>query len=364
MVPIFLVLCLGLNLLIVGVTWYDQREAADAVSYIADVTDVIGGRMGPDFDAALSALPETEWKDFLIAQTAGAEDIFEDFNALSLGNGIITFYGVTSKLVDILTQKYARFQAAVDMLAEAGASLDMAAAGLTKNLYDLLLETLFRVLTMEGILLAVTMALYASGSEKVNRTHLTVYSSCTGRRIQISKVLASLLSSLGGYGLLCLITVGAFAALWRLGPIWHESVSTQFYYDFFGPFITWRPFSLAGYLATKLALGAALAVVFHALAIAAVLLTEDMYRGFIVVLFSVAPVALASVVGNDGYWLFYAAFMWFPFIQWLSGDIWLRDGAINFIVPYQETWTMALWLVLGAGLVLLALRRFYRKDVA
>lgn len=101
MVPIFLALCLGLILLIVGVTWYDQQEAVDAVSYIVDVTDTIGGRMGQSFDTALSALPENCWKNTLITQTAGVDDIFEDFNALSLRNGIIAWYGVTGKLADI-----------------------------------------------------------------------------------------------------------------------------------------------------------------------------------------------------------------------------------------------------------------------
>ena len=365
MVPIFLVMCMGLNLLIVGVIQYERREAADFVSYIVDVTDTIGGRMGPDFDAALSALPESERKGTLINQTSGAEDLFDDFDSSAFGGGIIAWYGVNGKLEDILTQKYARFQAAVDTLAESDASLDMAAAGATKGLYDHLLQTLCQVLTMEGMLLAVTMALYACGSEKISRTHLAVYASATGRRIQLSKALASLLSSLGGYGLLCLVTVSVFAVLWRLGPIWHESVSTRFYYDFFGPFATWRPFSLAGYLAAKLALGAALTAIFHVLAVASGLLTGDMYRGFMaIVLFSAVPVALTSAAGNAGYWLLYALGMWFPFFQWLNGDIWFRDGGINFVVPYQETWTMALWLVLGMGLVLLTLRRFMRKDVA
>lgn len=218
---------------------------------------------------------------------------------------------------------------------------------------------------MESIILSVTMALYASGSEKVNRTHLTVFASATGRCIQGVKALASLLSSLGGYGLLCLVTVGAFDILWKLGPIWRESVSTQFYYNFFAPFITWHPFSLAGYLAAKLVLGAALAVVFHTLSVTAGLLAGDMYRGFLtVMLIFVVPLALTSVAGNAGFWMLYAAGCWMPFMLWFSSPDWFSDGSINFIVPWQETWITALWLVLGTVLMLLALRRFMRKDVS
>lgn len=365
MVPIFLALCLALNLFVAGVTWYEQRPAAETVDYIADMTGQVGYRMGPELDAALAALPEHPLRDALAASVAGKTDVYEGYDAAGMGEDLIRSFGIAGLAADLIRAKFEKFQTSVDELAALDASLDMSAVSVTPELYPHLLVTLCRLVTGEGLLFAMLLALYATGIERVSRTEQTVYATRRGRTVQKSKWAASLLSALGSYMLLCLVAVGAFACLWRLGPIWGESVSTQFYVlPFFGYFLTWRPFTLAGYLAAELALGIGLVVVFHGLAATAGLLAGDMYRGFLS-LFALmaASIAGTSMAGNAGLWGLYLAGFFLPTMLWMDVGTWFTHGQINTIFRDQELIVLGLWLVLAGLMLLAAWRRFTRKDV-
>lgn len=366
MVPVFLALCLALDLFVVGLAWYAQRDAAGAVGYIAGVSERAGTRMGPALDAALASLPADSRRDALAAAVKDAEDVYEGLDAAALGEGFLRMYQMTGPAAERVRAKFARFQSAVDTLAARDAALDMAAASVTPELYPHLLFDLARLVTGEGILFAMLLALYAAGSERVTRTAQTVYASRIGRRVQESKYAASLLSALGSYALLCLIAIGAFALLWPLGPIWGESVSTQFYrLNLFGYFLTWQPFTLAGYLAAELALGLGLVVVFHGLAAAAGLLAGDMYRGFLALaVLMAASVAGTNAAGNAGLWGLYLAGFFLPTMLWMDVGTWFTHGQINTLFRNQELIVLALWLALAGLLLLAAWRRFSRKDVA
>ena len=365
MLPVFLALCLGLDLLVIGSAWYGQRDGAEAVEYIGDVTAQLGTRMGPALDEALSVLPESRWRDGLAACLAGTRDVYEDLDAAELGEGFLRQFGMTGPMAERIREKFARFQTSVDRLAALDVSMDAAAASVTSDLYSLLLVTVCRLLIAEGALLAILLALYAAGSEKVS-TAQTVYATRRGRTVQQSKYAAGLLSALGSYTLLCLTTLGAFAFLWRLGPMWSESVSTQFYIlPFFGYFLTWRPFTLAGYLAAELAMGLGLVAVFHGLAAGAGLLAGDMYRGFLG-LFTLlaASFAVVTAAGNGGMWTLYEAGYFLPTMLWVNTGQWFTHSAISTLFRGQELAVLLLWLVLAGLLAWGAYRRFLRKDVA
>ena len=117
MVPIFLALCLGLDLFAAGITWYEQRDAAEAAAYIADVTGQVGRRMGPELDAALAALPERPLRDALAASVAGKKDVYEGYDAAWTGEDLIRSFGVTGPAADLIRAKFEKFQASVDALA-------------------------------------------------------------------------------------------------------------------------------------------------------------------------------------------------------------------------------------------------------
>lgn len=365
MIPIFLVLCILFNALILFGNRYDE----DYVSYVANVTRETGGQMGEDFDSLLSEFPDTQYKKTLVSETAGASDIFSQFDAASISSLYIGTFNITGMQADLLKRKYEKFQSAVELLDKQDASLSLSAAGMTKPLMDTLFQTLCRAVITEGILLAALLALYANGYEGLNKTALSVYSTRTGRGIERAKFAASFLSALFAYLLLTVFSIGLFILLWNMGPIWGANMSSQFnYISTMGiglPFITWKPFTIAGYLCATLGLGAVVVLVFHGFSFVTGMVTNDTYKGFVLLLVLAAlNFAVLWLAGDSGNWMLYQLIQWSPVTFWWFQPLWFTDIGIAAVLPWQECWEAVFCTGLCIVLLLLAGRYFHRKDVA
>ncbi len=281
MFPVFLLLCLVFNVLLITGSRYNN----DYVRYVSEVTERVGGQMGADFDTSLAELPQSEYRDTLIAQTAGATDIYEDYDTAQISDLYVEIYHLTGAAAAAIEQKCDKLQDSVGTLAAQDASLSLSAAGMTKPLMESLFYTACRAVILEGMLLAVLMALYSCGCEKLSRTEHIVYSTRTGRNVQYAKAAASALSALISYLVLAAATITVFVLLWKPGAVWDASMSSQFNYYiaiiYKLPFITWAPFTMRGYLAATLALSTAVLLIFHGLGFASGLLTGDAYKGFL-----------------------------------------------------------------------------------
>jgi len=361
---IFIALSIGFNSILI----LSDRYGSDYVSYVAQVTDEIGGQMGEVFDNELAQLPDAQYKDVLIASTYGATDIFEDYRTIGIADYYRSAFMITGNAAELLERKFDSLQSSVDELAESGASLSLAAGGMTQSVYESLFHTLCRAILVEGMILAVLMALYSCGCEGLFRTSSNVYSSRTGRSIQKSKLTASAITSLIAYAAVASTSVGIFALVWRLGPIWDASMSSQFYtVNVSGvstAFLSWTEFSAAGYLASVLLLGVVVVLVFHLIGFAAGMLTGNMYYGFLLFFLLLAfEFGLLMLFGDTGSWLLYQLSYWTPVPLWMGLNLWFTGLGISTIVQYQECWTALLWLVILGLLIFALYRRFMRKDV-
>ncbi len=367
MLGIFLMLCLCFNLFFVMSERYDNA-GADYLSFLVEAEGYAGGQMGPEFDAALAALPSSEYGRQLISETQGAEDILEEYDTSGLVRFYAQYYPMSGAAEELLERKFQRLQFSVEELAARDASLSLAAAGMTKPLLSSLFGTLCRLIITEGLLLAVLLALYSCGYERQHRTEASVYTTRTGRSVQAGKLIASAMTALGAYGLLAGLSLLAFSLAWRLGPIWEASMSSQFYYiSALGrafPFLSWTHFTIAGYLTATMLLGGAVVLIFHLLGFAFGLFTGNAYSGFLAcVLFAALSFGAMILCGDGGFWLSYLLLQWTPIALWWGQPLWFTGLDLGSIVPFQECRTALLcWAVL-AGVVLILYRRFCGKDV-
>ena len=135
-------------------------------------------------------------------------------------------------------------------------------------------------------------------------------------------------------------------------------------YDSSRPFIPWADFTAGSYLLAVIALGAALTAVFTLLtAILGVLIGNAYASALAMVIFVIASWAVWYTSYMQGCWAVFAPLSFLPASLWDQTLGWFTDGGIMYFIPWQETVTTALWLVLGGGGTALALRRFNRKDV-
>ena len=171
------------------------------------------------------------------------------------------------------------------------------------------------------------------------------------------------------YALLALLTLGPYLLLWDYGGIWDSSVSSQFNYFvdmlYSRPFLTWTDFTVGGYFAAMIAAGGGLAAVFTLMGAVAGLLIRHTYGAAIAAAaFCALLLGLSSALANLGMWSAYLLTTFSPVCLWLAINGWFTELGQSGLVPWQETVGMVLNLLIWVGLVLLALRRFGRKDVA
>lgn len=130
------------------------------------------------------------------------------------------------------------------------------------------------------------------------------------------------------------------------------------------PFLTWADFTVAGYLAAAVALGAVLTVIFSLLAAVCGILAKNTYlAALLLTLFCLGIIGAMSAAAALKLWPAYFALRFQPLSIWLSAGGWFTELGLSAVVPWQETVTAALDLTLLSLGAALALKRFSGKDV-
>lgn len=329
---------------------------------------LLGQRVDQAFCNGLSALPETENRSILLQSVTGQEDIFETYDTSVLKEFYTDMVENSTTAVSWMDWKYDTLSSRVDHLARTDAGMDVYAGPVTQGSHQFLFGTLMRSILGEAGIAAMLGTLYLLGYEEMHQTESLACASRTGRRLRKVKVLASLAASPVFLILVAAPTLGLYFARFDYGGVWSASVSSQFNYltDMLltRPFLTWGDFTVAGYLAAVLALGAALTAAFSLLAALCGVLVRSPYLAALVLgVLCFGGLGLTSALGNLKLWVGYVVSCFQPAIVWLCCGGWFTELGLNAVLPWQETIAVgADLLLLGAGTAL-ALRRFRRKDV-
>ena len=329
---------------------------------------LLGQRVDETFQERLAALPETENRAVLLQSVTGLEDPFETYDTGILKEFYRDMVKDSPTAASWMEWKYDLLAARVDHLARTDAGMDLYAGPVTQGSHQFLFGTLMRSILGEAAIAAMLGTLYLLGYEGMRKTESLACASRTGRRLRRTKVLASLAAAPILLALVAVPALGLYFARFDYRGIWDASVSSQFNYltDMLltRPFLTWGDFTVAQYLAAALALGAGLTVVCSLLAALCGTLVRNPYLAALVLgIVCFGGLALTSVLGNLKLWVGYVLSCFQPAIVWLCCGGWFTELGLNAVLPWQETITVAVNLViLGAGTAL-ALRRFRRKDV-
>ena len=361
----FLALSLLFNaLLICTLSEWDRAFFNDTSADAA----LLGQRVDQAFCNGLSALPETENRTDLLQSVTGLENIFETYDTGILKEFYTDVVENSQAAVSWMAWKYDTLSSRVDHLARTDAGMDVYAGPVTQGSHQFLFGTLMRSILGEAGIAAMLGTLYLLGYEEMHQTESLACASRTGRRLRKVKVLASLAASPVFLILVAAPTLGLYFARFDYGGVWSASVSSQFNYltDMLltRPFLTWGDFTVAGYLAAVLALGAALTAAFSLLAALCGVLVRSPYLAALVLgVLCFGGLGLTSALGNLKLWVGYALSCFQPIVVWLCCGGWFTELGLNAVLPWQETIAVgADLLLLGAGTAL-ALRRFRRKDV-
>lgn len=361
----FLLLCILFNMFLIA----EDDYGVDYVQYVAGVSQVTGMQLGELFEVQAENLPEHEYKEIFLAETKGKQDIFENYNAAALGDSWIGLYRMSGFVENMLHQKFQKLQARIEELDERDASLSLGAAGMTKILLNGLFSKLFKAVLTEGMLAAILIALYACSNEKMQRTHLLVYSSKRGRYIQKEKFTAALVSAVSAYLALAGSSILFFAGFWKMGSVWNMDMSSLFYYvnDGLGlkiPFVSWTDFTVAGYLCAMTVLGTVVVGISAGLGFFAGLIFQNALTGFLFVIIIIAMnLQMISYAGNSGIWEMYELLQWTFAAFWWNQPVWFSELGVSTLLPWQTCHTAVVCLACCVIMLYVSFRYFYKKEL-
>ena len=170
------------------------------------------------------------------------------------------------------------------------------------------------------------------------------------------------------YLLIAAVTLGVYFALWDYSGIWSASISSGFNQIsdmlYSRPVLTWADFTVGGYLAAVLALGAALSVVIALLAAFVWVMVRRIYLAALaLIVVCLGSLVVPSVLTELRLWTAYAVCTFQPGLIALNPNGWFTELVMSAFIPWQETVVTVSWLTaLGGGTALL-LKRMNRKDI-
>lgn len=296
------------------------------------------------------------------------ENIFAGYDTQSLAAFYTGIVGESQTAVRWIEKKYSLLQTRAEHLAESGAALDHYAGNATYESHQFLFGALMRAMLAESSICAMLVVLYLMGFEQLNHTGEQVCASRAGRRLWVKKLAAAMLSAEMLYVFIAGMTLTVYLSQWDYGGIWGDSVSSRFNYLtdmlYKRPFLTWGDFSVGGYLAASLVLGAALVAVFALTAAVCAMLFRNIYAAALVLgLVLFGGIGLGSLFSQCRLWAAYFITTMQPSAVWLSVNVWFTESGIATFMPWQETAAVVLNLVLSGMAMRVVFRRFMRRDI-
>lgn len=360
----FLALCLAFN----GLLLWEENSLRQPFNEAGAIAEELGQRVDGAFLEGLENLPRTEYGDMVLSAARDMTDIFENYDTQDLAGLYEDVVKGSPAAVRLMKWKYALMAKRVEHLSGTGAAMDLYAGPVTHGAHQFLYDTLFRAVVTEALLLGMLSMLYLLGCEEQRRTLSLICASRTGRKLYGKKVLAGLTAAVFLYILLAAVTLGVYFCLWDYGGVWGGSVSSQFNYLtdmlFRRPFLTWRDFTVGGYLAAMLILGALLTAAFALLtAICGLLLRNAYAAALVLAVVCFGGVGLTAMLTQAGLWIAYFLSLVHPSCVWLGIGGWFTELGLSGAVPWQETVSTGLDLLVFSLGTVLALRHLGRKDI-
>ena len=205
---------------------------------------------------------------------------------------------------------------------------------------------------------------------KDKKTNKIIFTTKTGRKVQVSKYISGLLLSILFFTLVVLATFLFFNLFYPLGTIWNNSMSTQFHFNVYFPgllelpFITWLPMTLATHTLFSILLSLLLIIVCFSCHFVMGLWLDHLFKGFVVTI-GIVALHKIMVIGamSKGYWSVFKYLMFSPIEVWENQGYWFTEMGPFSILPFQESLVVAVSLISVLGVLLLTYKYYPKKEV-
>jgi len=363
--------------LIINIAYAVTTSDRKTIDYINDVSGTTGTSFGAAYAEKMSALPLPEGEqltwihgNLTSAAETSTRDIFEDITAAQLYKENQDFIFDNKKIsptaLALLKLKYEKLEPVIREKAANDDSLSVYFSGETYRIHNRIFNDFGKLFLAESGILSILIMLYLLDYETLCGTSDLVFSAKRGRRILTDKFRAGIAV---GVGLFLLIFGTGYAVLFLTNDfsvVWHENVSSlQNVIQgavFKKPFITWERMNVGTYFWASAGLSLLVNCLFSVIGAVCGIFFRHVLTA--------AAVALGSFVMNFFIisYLDWSNFLFYllrltPFGLLYEKGRWFTDGNDLIFLPRFETVLALFYIALFAGLTLLAMKRFNRKDL-
>lgn len=336
------------------------------LEYTNQVAKEIGWALGEEFEKELEKMPDHTYKARLLEETQGLGDYYQSVDMEKMSQVLLTF-SYTEKDSFLWNQLNHKFQSLGHQVSQIE-SVSLWAGSQSQLLFDLLYDQLFPSILLQICILSVIIMMFLTDYEEMQKTHLLVYSSRSGRKIQAKKLLCGCFIALLFYSLLSLLTFTAFFLKFDLSGVLLASMDSPFLTITMNlvsfPFITWNTLTFLDYFFATYLLCGTIILIYTGISWCISLIFRNMY-------FSFGLFSLCLFVE----WQLYLQFVYQPFFlgKYLMGGnplvlahkipLWFTYMGYLSLIPLEETWGILSNFSITLLLTLGCYHFFKRKDL-
>ena len=362
----FLILCLVFNM-----AWIISVDLnKNYLEMVQSFSLANGSKMTEKTVEQVQELPKENNQKRLLLSIENSKDELSHTSGSQLGEKVTDFYQVTEAFKSDLNKKYQLLETSIQTLVSQQAGADLAVVGETMSFFTFIRNVLLKLLLAEGLIFSLLVGLFASTSESMTKTNKIIFTTKTGRKVQVSKYISGLLLSILFFTLVVLATFLFFNLFYPLGTIWNNSMSTQFHFNVYFPgllelpFITWLPMTLATHTLFSILLSLLLIIVCFSCHFVMGLWLDHLFKGFVVTI-GIVALHKIMVIGamSKGYWSVFKYLMFSPIEVWENQGYWFTEMGPFSILPFQESLVVAVSLISVLGVLLLTYKYYPKKEV-
>lgn len=302
-----------------------------------------------------------EAEQYAIAFT-GIDAYYEALNVQDIADRGIAMYGLEGAAEQWVQKQYERLEDRLQDIVASDEPNGLFYDGMRYEMHSKLFKNMYRILIFELLVLTILATALIMHYEQEQRTASIVYSTRVGRRLQRTKILASLTLVSGYMLMLGGVTLVTFLAVYDYPAFWNSSISSYFNNERNFIAISWLPLTIWQYVLVTAGL---LLVCLWLMSLLTTVMQSFIGNSYMtatgVMLFGGLCLWFGNVLPRDAVALMYSSFT--PFHLFMNPQVWLMHGGVFATHPYHETGTVIVWSLVLLLAVWIVLRRFKQKAL-
>jgi hypothetical protein len=292
------------------------------------------------------------------------ENVFAGLQAREIADYYAGQYALSARYEQMLRGKYDKLQPVVEEKAQNGDALSVYLGAGTTYYHRLLFGTLFGAILLESGILALLAALFSAGFEQARGTEGIVAAGEVGRRVTRTKLLASLLASATLFALIAAVTLAVTHARFDYASAWRENVSSMFNRAAGAPFpfITWESRTVLQYLWAEIGVSLGFVACLCLFGFAVGVSVRSQWAAFLTAGVTLVMMFMAQELSGVGSLLASVLYLT-PVGLWRTSGYWFTDGGAGILWKNFEHWGLAVSAVVFAAASAAAVMWYRKRDL-